>query len=72
MMKIQEDSMTETRNFEEILDELKKLVENLEMDEANLENSVKNFEIGMELIKQAEKILTEAQNKIETIELNQK
>jgi len=64
--------MTETRNFEEILDELKKLVENLEMDEANLENSVKNFEIGMELIKQAEKILTEAQNKIETIELNQK
>jgi len=64
--------MTETKNFEEILDELKKLVENLEMDEANLENSVKNFEIGMELIKQAEKILTEAQNKIETIELNQK
>ena len=64
--------MTETKNFEEILGELKKLVENLEMDEANLENSVKNFEIGMELIKQAEKILTEAQNKIETIELNQK
>jgi len=64
--------MTETKNFEEILSELKKLVENLEMDEANLENSVKNFETGMDLIKKAEKILTEAQTKIETIELNQK
>lgn len=64
--------MTESKNFEEILSELKKLVESLEMDEANLENSVKSFETGMKLIKQAEKILTEAQTKIETIEINQK
>ncbi len=64
--------MTESKNFEDILSELKKLVENLEMDDANLENSVKNFEVGMELIKQAETILTKAQKKIEIIESNQK
>jgi len=67
-----EDFMTESKNFEDILSELKKLVENLEMDDANLENSVKNFEVGMELIKQAETILTKAQKKIEIIESNQK
>ena len=60
--------MTENKNFETILSELKNLVENLEMDDANLENSVKNFEVGMELIKHAETILTKAQKKIETIE----
>jgi len=64
--------MTDNKNFEDILNELKKLVENLEMDDANLENSVKNFEVGMELIKQAENILTKAQKKIEVIESNQK
>ena len=64
--------MTDNKNFEDILNELKKLVENLEMDDANLENSVKNFEVGMELIKQAENILTKAQKKIEIIESNQK
>jgi len=60
--------MTKDKSFEEILNELKNLVENLEMDDANLENSVKNFENGMELIKQAETILTKAQKKIEIIE----
>ena len=63
--------MTENKNFEEILTELKTLVESLEMDEANLEISVKNFETGMGLIKKAESILTRAQEKIEIIENNQ-
>jgi exodeoxyribonuclease VII small subunit len=63
--------MTDNKNFEEILEELKTLVESLEMDEVSLENSVKNFERGMDLIKKAETILTEAQKKIEVIELNQ-
>jgi len=67
-MMTQEDFMTENKNFEEILSELKNLVESLEMDEANLESSVKNFETGMDLIKKAENILTKAQKKIEIIE----
>jgi exodeoxyribonuclease VII small subunit len=63
--------MTENKSFEEILSELKGLVENLEMDGANLESSVRDFENGMKLIKKAEDILTQAQRKIEIIEQNQ-
>jgi len=63
--------MSNDKSFEEILENLKKLVESLEMDEASLEDSVKNFETGMELIKKAENILTQAQHKIEVIEQNQ-
>ncbi len=63
--------MTESKNFEEILEELRNLVENLELDEVSLESSVKNFEKGMGLIKKAENILTQAQKKIEVIEQSQ-
>ena len=63
--------MTESKNFEAILEELRKLVETLETDEVSLEDSVENFEKGMELIKKAENILTQAQKKIEVIEQNQ-
>lgn len=70
-MRILEDYMTESKNFEEILEELRNLVENLELDEVSLESSVKNFEKGMGLIKKAENILTQAQKKIEVIEQSQ-
>lgn len=63
--------MTESKNFEEILEELRNLVEGLELDEVSLESSVKNFEKGMDLIKKAENILTQAQKKIEVIEQGQ-
>ncbi len=63
--------MTESKNFEAILEELRKLVETLETDEVSLEDSVENFEKGMELIKKAENILTQAQKKIEVIEQSQ-
>lgn len=62
--------MSENKTFEEIMQELKKLVQNLEQEEISLEDSVKNFERGMELVKKAEEILTQAQSKIEVMENN--
>ena len=51
-------------NFEETMKKLETITVELEKGELNLEESVKKFEEGMELSKQATKILEEAEKKI--------
>lgn len=51
-------------NFEETMKKLEAITGELEKGELNLEESVKMFEEGMELSKQASKILEESEKKI--------
>lgn len=51
-------------NFEETMKKLETITVELEKGDLNLEESVKKFEEGMELSKQASKILEEAEKKI--------
>lgn len=51
-------------NFEETMKKLEAITGELEKGELNLEESVKRFEEGMELSKQASKILEESEKKI--------
>ena len=51
-------------NFEETMKKLETITGELEKGDLNLEESVKKFEEGMELSKQASKILDEAEKKI--------
>lgn len=51
-------------NFEETMKKLETITGELEKGDLNLEESVKKFEEGMELSKQASKILEEAERKI--------
>ena len=51
-------------NFEENMEELEKIVQDLEKGDLNLEDSIKKFEEGMELSKKATKILETAEKRI--------
>jgi exodeoxyribonuclease VII small subunit len=51
-------------NFESALNELEKIVLKLEDDSINLEESVQSFEAGIELVKQCQKQLKEAELKV--------
>lgn len=51
-------------NFEETMKKLETVTAELENGNLNLDESVKKFEEGMELSKQASKILEEAEKKI--------
>jgi len=57
--------------FETKLDNAKKILETLMDPEITLENSVKAYEKGMKELSQAQKILEDAQMKIQTIKTNQ-
>ncbi len=57
-------------SFEENIEELEKIVTELEKGELNLEDSMKKFEEGITISKNCNKILEEAEKKI-TILLNQ-
>ena len=56
--------MAEKLNFEQTMQELEKIVQNLENGELNLDESIKEFEKGMELSKSANKYLEDAEKKI--------
>lgn len=56
--------------FEENMEKLEKIVQDLENGDLNLEASIKKFEEGMELSKKCSEILEEAEKKI-TILLKQ-
>jgi len=58
--------MKETK-FEDALDKLEDIVEKLEAGEISLDDSLKVFEEGNELVKLCMKKLTEAEQKIKTI-----
>jgi len=58
---------TDTIDFEKALDELENLVERMEKGESNLEDSLKDFERGIELTRQCQKALAEAEQKVQIL-----
>ena len=54
----------ENLNFELALSQLEKIVLKLEDDSINLEDSVKSFEQGIELVKKCQKQLKDAELKV--------
>lgn len=51
-------------NFEETMENLEKIVQELEKGDLNLDDSISKFEEGMKLSKNANKYLEEAEKKI--------
>ncbi len=51
-------------NFEENMEKLEKIVQELEKGELNLDESIKKFEEGMQVSKECNKMLEEAEKKI--------
>ena len=51
-------------NFEENIEELEKIVQELENGNLNLDDSIKKFEEGMNISKKCNKILEDAEKKI--------
>lgn len=51
-------------NFEENIEQLEKVVQELESGNLNLEDSIKKFEEGINLSKKCNEILEEAEKKI--------
>ena len=60
----------EEKGFEESIEELEKIVDSLENDELNLDDSIAKFEQGMKIAKDCNKKLEEAEKKI-TVLLNE-
>lgn len=58
------------KSFEENIEDLEKIVAELEKGDLNLDESVSKFEQGMKISKECNKILEEAEKKI-TILVNQ-
>ncbi|MAQ97829.1 MAG: exodeoxyribonuclease VII small subunit [Gammaproteobacteria bacterium] len=54
-------------DFESLLKELESIVEKLEEESINLEDSVKSFEEGVNLVKQCQKHLQDAELKIKKL-----
>lgn len=54
-------------NFEASMQELENLVDTLESGEMSLEDSLKSFEKGVELIRVCQKALDEAERKVEIL-----
>ena len=59
-----------SKSFEENMEELEKIVTELEKGDLNLDDSVSKFEEGIKLSKECNKILEDAEKKI-TILLNE-
>ncbi len=55
------------RTFEQSMEELEKVVRQLEKGELSLDSSVAAFESGIKLAKECEKKLTEAKGKVEQL-----
>jgi exodeoxyribonuclease VII small subunit len=56
-------------NFEKSLSELETLVERIEAGEMSLEESLKAFEQGVRLTQQCQQALTEAQQRVQVLTL---
>jgi exodeoxyribonuclease VII small subunit len=57
-------------NLEESLDEISQLIEKMEHDKLTLEQSLSYFERGITLIKHSQKILQEAEQKVQILMQN--
>lgn len=58
-------------NFEETMENLEKIVQELEKGDLNLDDSISKFEEGMKLSKSASKYLEEAEKKITMLVTNE-
>ena len=58
------------KNFEDALSQLEKLVDELENTDLSLDNSLKKFEEGMELVRFCADTLKETQSKIDALNNN--
>ena len=56
-----------TIDFEKALDELETLVERMEQGESSLEDSLKDFERGIELTRSCQRALAEAEQKVQIL-----
>lgn len=56
-----------TIDFEEALNELEDLVERMEQGESSLEDSLKDFERGIELTRNCQNALVEAEQKVQIL-----
>lgn len=63
--------MSKEMNFEETIQELEKIVQELEKGDLNLDDSINKFEEGMKLSKSASDYLEKAEKKI-TVLINAK
>ncbi len=54
-------------SFEELLSELEALVETMEKGELSLEDSLKSFERGIELTRNCQQVLQEAEQKVQIL-----
>lgn len=59
--------MEENLSYEESMNELEKVVKELESNELTLDESIKRFEKGMELSKHCSKLLEGAEKKISVL-----
>ena len=57
----------ETKSFESMMERLEELVEKLEGGNLSLEDSIKSFEEGMNLVKQCSSVLQEAEQRIQKL-----
>lgn len=55
------------KNFEEMMDNLEKISEDLENGDLNLDEAMKKFEEGMQLSKKCSEILDNAEKKIKIL-----
>lgn len=55
---------TDELNFEEVMEQLEKIIQELEKGELNLDDSIKKFEEGMLLSKKCNQFLEVAEKKI--------
>ena len=60
------------KTFEELFKELENIVEEMDLGEVNLEESLKLFEAGMSLVNDGKKQLEEAELKIKNLTKNSK
>lgn len=59
--------MSKSINFEKSMTELEAIVRQLEKGELSLEESLKQFEKGIKLTRQCQEVLSQAEQKIETL-----
>jgi len=62
-----EKPVREKLDFESSLGKLKALVEQLENNETKLEDSLNAFQKGIKLTREAQKVLTEAEQQVQTL-----
>lgn len=61
---------TETERYEDLIEQLEQIVEDIESGEIGLEESLAAYERGAKLIAKARAILARAEQRIETLDLD--